>query len=69
MCQHTKSLGSYDVTSVWMVLWELLCCFKRLEFIWEPAFTWDPALNRGFTVVACVQHWTTMLAQVFRNLH
>jgi len=27
-----------------------LCYFKSLQFIRDPAFIWDPAFNRSFTV-------------------
>jgi len=40
MCQHTKSLGTV-VTSACHCITDTLttsCCFKRSEFIWDPAF-------------------------------
>jgi len=38
--------SSYDVTSVWLVLWQLCISRRPGAFIWDPAFNRDPAFIR-----------------------
>jgi len=70
ICISTKHLGSYDVTSVWLVLWQLHVSsrgrhlfetrflFETRHFLehrpWNPAFIHDPAFVRSLTVLIAV---------------
>jgi len=42
LCQHIKSLGSYDIACVWMVLWQI-CVTSRGQSLfetWHQLGTW-----------------------------